>query len=241
MYVLFPKEERVRIVWMIPCHNEELTIGMVVKDIRALMPESEVWVCDNRSTDRTAERARASGAFLIEEANLGKGRAVQSLLNSVGRADVYILIDGDSTYDISSARALVVQITDGSADMVIATRKYQSYPLGTLPNRWGGHFFSWLFWPFFGLPVADVLSGFRAFNGKIHDVGIEAKRFELEVDLTARFVTAGLKIAEITAPYFERPVGSVSKLRRVADGFTILRYIFLYGVKWRLQTVSVGR
>lgn len=222
-----------RIAWLVPCHNEESTIGEIVSQIRLSMPEAEVWVCDNHSSDRTSERARMAGAKVVHESRLGKGRAVKTLLEAAQGADVFVLIDGDRTYDVGAGRRLVEPILNGQSDMVIASRRYLSFPIKTLMNRIGSYFFSWLFTRFFAFPVSDVLSGYRAFNGRIHEITVDGNGFEFEIDLTAKFVLSGLNVSEIRADYGDRPTGSTSKLRRLKDGSLILIHIFRLWISGR--------
>jgi glycosyltransferase involved in cell wall biosynthesis len=216
-----------RIAVLIPCLNEEITVGKVVADFRATLPEATVYVFDNGSTDRTAERARAAGALVVREKGPGKGRVVQSMLRKVD-ADLYVVVDGDDTYSAADARRLLAPLLAEQADMVVASRlaEYSSgsfRSLHVLGNRMLTGIVNWIF----GARLKDMMSGYRALTRELaKSVPILSPGFEVETELTLRTLEAGYVIAEIALPYRERPPGSQSKLRTFSDGWQVAANIF---------------
>ncbi len=216
-----------RVAVLIPCLNEELTVGRVVADFRAALPEAAVYVFDNGSTDRTAERARAAGALLVREKRPGKGYVVQAMLRKVD-ADLYLMVDGDDTYSAADARRLLAPLLAEQADMAVATRLAE-YSRGSfrslhvLGNRTLTGIVNWIF----RARLKDMMSGYRAFTRELaRSVPILSAGFEVETELTLRTLEAGYVIAEIALPYRERPPGSESKLRTFSDGWRVAANIF---------------
>jgi glycosyltransferase involved in cell wall biosynthesis len=212
-----------RIAWLIPCHNEELTIAQVIKDIFQFAPGSEIYVCDNNSTDATAVVAARHGASVIRESKRGKGHALRALIEHVD-ADIYMMVDGDNTYSIAHWKKLAIPVADGASDMVVANRlenfSGQSFPpLHELGNR----ILSGLFRIFFGVRQRDVLSGYRAMSRRfVKGLEIKAKGFDIDTELTILALKNRLIVNEIALPYGTRPLGSNSKLKTFRDGFVIL-------------------
>ncbi|MBW7961139.1 glycosyltransferase family 2 protein [Bradyrhizobium sp. BR 10261] len=216
-----------RVAVLVPCFNEELTIGNVVNDFRATLPEAEIYVYDNNSTDRTIDVALKAGAICRKETNQGKGNVVRRMFADI-EADVYILVDGDDTYDAASARRLIEPVLHEQADMVnavrIATGK-QAYRSG---HRFGNTLLTSALSQSFGHQCKDILSGYRAMSRRfVKSFPALSEGFEIETEITVHALELGVRIAEITAPYKERPEGSVSKLRTMHDGFRILWVILL--------------
>lgn len=215
-----------RIVMLIPCLNEEVAIGKVIDDFRQSIPEAEIIVFDNNSTDRTAEIAREKGVQVIFEPNPGKGNVVASMFRKI-KADYYMMVDGDDTYAASHARQLLQPVLDGEADMVVATRlgEYtnESFrPLHVFGNNLVKTLVNWVF----HTDLKDIMSGYRAFNREVVEVvPILSGGFEVETEMTLRTLESGLRIAECVVPYKERPVGSVSKLNTFRDGYKVLAKI----------------
>jgi glycosyltransferase involved in cell wall biosynthesis len=211
-----------KIAVLIPCCNEELTIGTVVRDFRLLLPDAEIYAYDNNSSDRSAEVARAAGAFVRRERLQGKGNVVRRMFADV-EADTYVLIDGDSTYDAASVTALLRTYVDERADMVTAarvTREKGAYPLG---HRHGNRLLTALAGLLFGRPCQDILSGYRVFSRRfVKSFPALSRGFEIEPELTIHALELRMATAEVETPYYARPAGSVSKLRTIRDGWRIL-------------------
>jgi glycosyltransferase involved in cell wall biosynthesis len=212
---------------VIPCLNEELTVGNVIDGFRAALPEAEIYVFDNNSTDRTAEAARARGATVIPEKRPGKGYVVQAMLAKVD-ADYYLMVDGDDTYSATGARDLLQPLLDQQADMTVGTRLEEHgrgsfRALHLFGNRLLTGIVNWVF----GARLTDMLSGYRGLTRELaRSVAVLSSGFEVETELTLRTLEGGFVIQECPLPYRERPAGSVSKLRTFRDGFRVARSIF---------------
>jgi glycosyltransferase involved in cell wall biosynthesis len=216
-----------QIAVLVPCYNEELTIGNVVTAFRAALPEAAIYVYDNNSTDRTIEVATAAGAICRRESQQGKGNVVRRMFADI-EADVYVMVDGDDTYDATSARRLIAPVLYEQADMVnavrIATAKLAYRP----GHRFGNVMLTGVLSRTFGNQTTDMLSGYRAMSRRfVKSFPALSEGFEIETEITVHALELGLRIVEITAPYRERPEGSESKLRTVRDGIRILRVILL--------------
>lgn len=213
-----------RIVVLIPCKDEQLTIGEVVQSFRQKLPAVTVWVCDNGSRDNTARSAAEAGANIIEETRHGKGNAVRRLFASVD-ADVYLLVDGDATYSVESASTLISELIERRLDMVVAKRVTPSDYSGTAYRRGhqlGNRAFAWLISRLFGVRVSDPFSGYRAFSRRfVRSFPALSGGFEIETELTIHALELGMDIREIPTPYSERPLGSSSKLSTIRDGARI--------------------
>ena len=208
---------------LLPCLNEEATIGAVVSQFRLALPNASVWVCDNGSDDRTAEAAREAGATVIVEERRGKGRAIRRLFREVD-ADVYVMADGDGTYDAGSAGRLVSTLSGRYLDMAVAARRSTARAAYTPVRRAGNRLFSALARWRCGRRVRDLLSGYRAFSRRfVESFPARSDGFEVETEMTLFAASAGLAWDEIDCPYFARPEGSTSKLRAFRDGLRILR------------------
>ncbi|MBE3110321.1 MAG: glycosyltransferase [Acidobacteria bacterium] len=212
-----------RVAVVIPCLNEEAAIGPVVAGFRAALPDAFIVVVDNRSTDRTADEARAAGAIVQHETRKGKGYALQSAIGEID-ADVYVFVDGDATYPVEEVHRLIEPITRHEADMVVGERlggatSSTLTPLHSLGNRLIVSIVNL----FFGSALHDVLSGYRALSRRMVDsVPLVSPGFEVETELTIKALEQGFSIAEIPIAYRPRPTGSVSKLRTFRDGYRIL-------------------
>lgn len=217
-----------RVAVVVPCLNEERTIAKVVGDFRAALPGAEVIVFDNASTDRTTEVAREAGARVVFSPRRGKGNVIRHAVRVVD-ADVWVMVDGDDTYDASAAPALLRAMAETHADMVVATR-LEAHHAGAfrvfhrLGNRWIAGIISALF----RARVTDVLSGYRAMTRELMSV-FEPRGggFEVETELTLQALAKGFEIRETPVAYGARPAGSESKLDTWSDGFLILRCILL--------------
>jgi len=223
---------------LIPCYNEAPTVAAVVADFRAAFPSARVYVFDNNSRDATAARAREAGAIVIPSAKQGKGNVVRHMFEAV-EADVYVMADGDGTYDAKSAGALVEAIESGRAEMAIGTRLSEFDRTASFRrfHRLGNHVISRLISLIFGVRVVDVLSGFRAFSRDfVKCVPLSVQGFEIETELTVQAIHKGFTLVELPIPYGSRPTGSESKLDTFGDGFLILRTILMIAKDYRPLT-----
>ncbi len=212
-----------RVAVLLPCLNEEATIGSVVGQFQTALPEASIYVCDNGSEDGTAEAARRAGAEVIVEEGRGKGRAVRRLFQEVD-ADVYLIADGDGTYHAASAERLVSTLAGRYLDMVVAVRRSTEPGAYTPIRRLGNRLFSLLARWRCHRAVRDLLSGYRAFSRRYVDAfPARSDGFEVETEMTLFAASAGMAWDEIECPYFARPPGSRSKLHAFRDGLRILQ------------------
>lgn len=240
-----------RLAVLIPCYNEAAAIGQVVRDFRAALPAATICVYDNNSSDATVEIAGAAGAVVRSERLQGKGNVVRRMFADV-EADVYVLVDGDATYDAASAPRLIARLLEDNLDMVVGSRVHtdeQAYRRGhRFGNRMLTGFVAWLF----GKSFTDILSGYRVFSRRfVKSFPALSKGFETETELTVHALELRMPVAEVETPYGVRPEGSASKLSTYRDGFRILRLIlalhkherpfqFFATVALLLAVVSVG-
>jgi len=214
-----------RLAVLIPCFNEETAIAQVVTDFRAELPEATIYVYDNNSTDRTLEVARAAGALVRRETHQGKGNVVRRMFADV-EADIYVLVDGDATYDAASARALIARLIEDRLDMVVAARveeEAQAYRPG---HRTGNRLFTGFFASVFSASFTDILSGYRVFSRRfVKSFPVLSRGFEIETELSVHALELGLAVGEVPTPYYARPEGSTSKLSTWWDGLRILSTI----------------
>ena len=219
---------RNRVAVIIPCHNEAATVDQVVRDFRDALPGAAIVVGDNASTDRTAEVARAAGATVVFEPRLGKGFVISRMFAEVD-ADCYLMVDGDATYDPDAASTLVAAVLDDGVDMACGIRVIDEAEEGASEQYRPGHqlgnrLFSGAFSRLFGMPMADVFSGYRAMSrGFVRSFLGAPRGFEIEIELNAHcFVVLG-GYREVPSAYRARPEDSESKLRTYRDGWRIGR------------------
>jgi len=216
-----------RIAVLVPCYNEELTIGNVVKDFRDQLPDAKVYVYDNNSTDRTIAVATAAGAICRTEPQQGKGNVVRRMFSDI-EADVYVMVDGDGTYDANAVKRLIEPVLYQQADMVNAVRVATGKDAYRPGHRFGNAMLTGVLSRTFGDRCTDMLSGYRAMSRRfVKSFPALSEGFEIETEITVHAVELGVRIFEITAPYKERPEGSVSKLHTYRDGVRILRAMVL--------------
>ena len=208
---------------ILPCYNEEVTIGDVVRSFRTAIPGAQVYVFDNASTDETALRAADAGAIVRPEPVRGKGNVVRRMFADV-EADIYIMADGDGTYNAALAPALVERLYADSLDMVVGTRLgSHGQSLFRGGHRIGNRALSWLASYLFHHQLADVLSGYRVFSRRfVKSFPALSTGFEIETELTMHALELRLPMAEVETAYVSRPEGSTSKLNTVRDGIRIL-------------------
>lgn len=209
---------------LIPCHDEESTVATVVQAFSSELPFAHIYVCDNACTDGTAQRAQARGATVIREPRRGKGHAVRRLFADVD-ADVYLLVDGDATYDPHSAPAMVAGILEDRLDMVVGTRQAPTHDTEAFRRGHvaGNAAITRAFGAILGGQFTDILSGYRAMSRRfVKSFPIHSNGFDIETELTAHAVEIDAAYLEIATPYGSRGEGSASKLRTYRDGFRIL-------------------
>ena len=216
-----------RIAAVIPCFNEALAIAQVIEEFRAAMPEMEIHVFDNNSTDDTAAVARGHGAFVTHVALRGKGNVARRMFADV-EADVYVMVDGDATYDVSEVGQLVALLVDGNLDMVVGSRvddgeDMQTYRRG---HRFGNRLLTGAVASLFGGHLTDMLSGYRVFSRRYaKSFPAVSTGFEIETELTVHALELRMPFAEVPVRYRSRPEGSESKLSTYRDGWRILKTI----------------
>lgn len=213
---------------LIPCLNEEKAIEKVVLDHQKHLPGSRIYVFDNRSTDRTAEIAAECGAIVVPSQRRGKGNVVRHMFDEID-AEIFLMVDGDSTYPAEFAPALIRELETHGMDMVVGNRL--AFVEGAAFRRFhgfGNHLISKLLSWLFGVKLVDVLSGYRAFSRKfVKSIPLISNGFEIETELTLQAITKGFGIHEIPISYGVRPAGSKSKLNTFSDGFLILTALFM--------------
>lgn len=212
-----------RIAILVPCHNEELTIGEVVRAFRAELPKARIYVCDNNSTDRTAEIAAEAGAIVMYESQQGKGHVVQAMFHRID-ADVYVMVDGDDTYPASAVHTLIEPILNDTADMVIGSRLQQGTRSAFRAlNLFGNRMYLFVLKRLFGVTLTDLLSGYRAFSRRfVSGTPLFGGGFETEAEMTIRALQRRFRLVETAVDLRARPAGSESKIRIVRDGMVIL-------------------
>ncbi len=217
-------EDALRYAVLIPCLNEEATIRKVIEDFRAVLPEADIYVFDNNSTDRTPEIARDAGALVERETRQGKGNVVRAMFEKI-EADIYVLVDGDDTYPAEVLPSLLEPVVNGEADVAVGSRTEQAArrsirPVNRLGNRWIGGLFN----ACFRTKFRDLLSGYRVMTRDfVKNVPVITGGFDVETGLAIQSVVNGYVVREIPIPYRERPEGSVTKLKPLADGVRIVK------------------
>jgi glycosyltransferase involved in cell wall biosynthesis len=207
---------------LIPCYNEETAISRTVAEFRAALPDATIYVYDNNSRDRTKEVARQAGAIVRTEPLQGKGNVVRRMFADI-EADIYILVDGDATYDAASAPAMVHALCEGSLDMVNGARVTDIAKAYRTGHRFGNWLLTSMVSWIFGSRFSDMLSGYRVLSRRyVKSFPALSAGFETETELTVHALELRMPIVEIATPYKDRPEGSVSKLSTFKDGFRIL-------------------
>jgi glycosyltransferase involved in cell wall biosynthesis len=209
----------------VPCHNEASAVARVVQEFRLNLPTAIVYVYDNCSTDGTAQIARSNGATVRAEPLLGKGNVVRRMFADV-EADIYVMVDGDGTYDAAAAPGMVDRLLRDGLDMVNCARVPAADGVYRPGHRFGNRVLTGLVARVFGERVKDMLSGYRVMSRRfVKSFPALSTGFEIETEITVHALELRVPIAEVSAPYFVRPRGSASKLRTVGDGMRILRLI----------------
>jgi glycosyltransferase involved in cell wall biosynthesis len=215
-----------QIAVLVPCYNEDAAIAIVVRDFREVLPDAPIYVYDNNSQDRTIEVARAAGAVVGTETLQGKGNVVRRMFADV-EADVYVLVDGDDTYDAAMAPRLISSLLDHQLDMVNARRVTDEAEAYRVGHRFGNKLLSSLVCMIFGNRCRDVLSGYRVLSRRfVKSFPALSEGFEIETEITIHALELRMPMAEVDTAYKARSAGSVSKLRTCRDGVRILWSIF---------------
>lgn len=211
-----------RIAVLVPCYNEEAAIGAVVSDFLRVLPEATVYVYDNNSQDKTIEVARSAGAVVRRTLRQGKGNVVRQMFADVD-ADVYVLVDGDDTYDANAAPAMIDRLVFEHLDMVVGCRKSVAVEAYRFGHRLGNTVLTECVARLFGRQFTDILSGYRAFSRRyVKSFPALAAGFETETELTVHALELRMPIDEVETVYKSRPAGSQSKLNTFRDGWRIL-------------------
>ncbi len=214
-----------RVAVLVPCFNEEAAIAKVVSDFRTSLPNATVYVYDNNSTDKTIEVATAAGADVRREFRRGKGNVVRRMFQDI-EADIYVMVDGDDTYDASVAGALVDRLIEDNLDMVVGRRVETHQAAYRAGHRLGNAVLTGLVRWLFGANIVDMLSGYRVFSRRfVKSFPSFSREFEIETELTVHAMQMRMAVAEVETNYKERPPGSTSKLRTFRDGWRILMTI----------------
>lgn len=236
---MYPKNLKLAV--LIPCYNEEITIGKVVDDFRRELPNAKIYVFDNNSQDRSAEIAEDKGAIVIKETRQGKGFVVTSMFRKT-EADIYIMVDGDDTYPADKVHELIKPVLDDEADMTVGARLSQ-FSAGAFKffNLWGNYLVVKLVNWIFKSDLKDIMSGYRVFNREfVKNIPLISKGFEVETQLVIQSLYYQYRIREIQIELRSRPSGSKSKLNTFRDGFHVIltiiniakayRPLFLFGL-----------
>ncbi|MGC2422887.1 MAG: glycosyltransferase family 2 protein [Nitrospirota bacterium] len=213
---------------MIPCLNEEKTVGKVVADFKAALPGAKIFVYDNNSTDKTAEIARSEGAVVVPAPIQGKGNVVRQMFAELD-GDVFLMVDGDDTYPADQAPGLIAELKKGAADMVVGARlsAYEAKSFRAF-HKFGNRLVAGLISLIFSRKVTDVMSGYRVFSWTfVKSIPLMSEGFDVETEMTLQALAKDFRITEIPIKYGERPAGSFSKLNTYMDGFLVLKTIFL--------------
>lgn len=213
--------DRYEVAVLVPCYNEERAIGKVVGAFRAALPGATIYVYDNNSRDGTAEAAKRAGAVVRRETHQGKGYVVRRMFNDI-EADIYVLVDGDATYDAPSAAAMIAKLLADRLDMVVATRVDDDDKAYRRGHRAGNRLLTGFVTHIFGRAFSDILSGYRVFSRRfVKSFPILSGGFEIETELTVHALELELPVGELATPYYSRPSGSSSKLSTWQDGVRI--------------------
>lgn len=211
-----------RIAVTIPCYNEAITIEKVIADFRAVLPTADIYVFDNNSSDNTAQVARDAGAIVRTETQQGKGHVVRRIFSDI-EADIYIMADGDDTYDASLAPTLVELLEKNHVDMVVGTRADVTKDAGRGGHAFGNKIFNTLYHKLFGNKFTDIFSGYRVFTRRfVKSFPAVSAGFEIETEMSVHCSQLGIPTLERPTPYGVRPEDSHSKLKTFSDGFRIL-------------------
>ena len=222
----------IRVAVLLPCYNEEAAIAETVAGFRAALPDAAIYVYDNNSRDRTVELARAAGAIVRTERQQGKGHVVRRMFADID-ADVYVMADGDLTYDPRAAPEMVRMLLADQLDMVVGTRQHQAVEAYRGGHVLGNRLFTGLLSGLFGRSFSDIFSGYRIFSRRFaKSFPVLSAGFEIETEMSVHALELRMPVGELATAYGARPEGSTSKLSTWRDGWRILRTI---GTLYRVE------
>jgi glycosyltransferase involved in cell wall biosynthesis len=214
-----------RIAVLLPCYNEEAAVASTVAAFRAALPDAAIYVYDNNSADRTIEVAREAGAIVRTERQQGKGHVVRRMFADVD-ADVYVMADGDLTYDATAAPRLVAMLLDEQLDMVVGARRHEVVGAYRGGHVLGNRIFTGLLASLFGRSFSDIFSGYRVFSRRFaKSFPVLSAGFEIETEMSVHALELRMPVGEVVTAYGARPEGSESKLSTYRDGWRILKTI----------------
>ena len=214
-----------RIAVILPCYNEEAAIGLTVAGFRAALPDADIYVFDNNSADRTMEVAAQAGAIVRREPMQGKGHVVRRMSADI-EADIYVMADGDATYDAAAAPAMIQRLLDEHLDMVVGARASEVDAAYRRGHRLGNRVLTGILARLFGRTFSDILSGYRVFSRRfVKSFPILSAGFEIETEISVHALELRMPVTEVVTQYGARPEGSTSKLSTYRDGWRILRTI----------------
>ncbi|MET4898266.1 glycosyltransferase family 2 protein [Sphingomonadaceae bacterium jetA1] len=221
-----------KIAVLLPCYNEDAAIAQTIAGFRAALPSATIYVYDNNSKDETIAVARAAGAIVRSERIQGKGAVVRRMFADVD-ADIYVMADGDATYDAASAPDLVRRMVEEQLDMVVGQRVSEAELAYRRGHRFGNALLTGMLAQLFGRSFSDILSGYRVFSRRfVKSFPVLSVGFEIETEISVHALELKMPCAEIATPYYARPEGSASKLSTYSDGWRILRTIIkLYRIE----------
>jgi glycosyltransferase involved in cell wall biosynthesis len=224
--------DSLRIAVVLPCYNEEAAITQTIAGFRAALPGATIYVYDNNSRDRTAELAHAAGAVVRTERQQGKGNVVRRMFADVD-ADVYVMADGDLTYDPKAAPEMVRMLVDEQYDMVVGTRQHEVAEAYRGGHVLGNRLFTGLLSSLFGRSFTDIFSGYRVFSRRfVKSFPVLSAGFEIETEMSVHALELRMPVGEVETAYGARPEGSASKLSTYRDGWRILKTI---GTLYRVE------
>ncbi len=224
--------DSVRIAVILPCYNEEAAIAETIAGFRAALPSAAIYVYDNNSSDGTVQQARAAGATVQSERQQGKGHVVRRMFADVD-ADVYVMADGDLTYDPAAAPKMVRMLLEEQLDMVVGTRQHEAADAYRGGHVIGNRLFTGLLARLFGRSFTDIFSGYRVFSRRfVKSFPVLSEGFEIETEMSVHALELRMPVGEIVTSYGARPEGSSSKLSTYRDGWRILKTI---GTLYRVE------
>jgi glycosyltransferase involved in cell wall biosynthesis len=227
-----PSQQQPRIAVLLPCYNEEAAIGATVAGFRAALPSAIVYVYDNNSRDRTRELAAEAGAVVRTERQQGKGHVVRRMFADID-ADVFVMADGDLTYDATAARPMVDLLLGDQLDMVVGTRRHEEKHAYRGGHVLGNRLFNGLLSGLFGRSFSDIFSGYRVFSRRfVKSFPVLSEGFEIETEMSVHALELRMPVGEVETSYAARPEGSQSKLSTYGDGWRILKTI---GTLYRVE------
>ena len=229
---MMERQTGLRVAVILPCYNEAAAIAQTVASFRAALPDAAIYVYDNNSRDGTVDVARAAGAIVRTERIQGKGAVVRRMFADVD-VDVYVMADGDATYDAASAPAMVARLVDEQLDMIVGTRIGEAAAAYRRGHRFGNAILTGMLAQLFGRSFTDILSGYRVFSRRfVKSFPVLSVGFEIETEISVHALELKMPLGEVETPYFARPDGSESKLSTYRDGWRILRTIaMLYRIE----------